>query len=130
MNTVDRTTIGSRKASAAAVRLSRWINEPPLPITELLSAHDVARLTRRPIWLLSGLALIGRFPRKHKYHGRKIGWCQADVLDWLARDLALAANPAPAPTQRRCQRRRPQQACLPLECRSSCTFSGKERRRK
>jgi hypothetical protein len=43
------------------VTLSRWINEPYPPLTELLSAHDVARLTRRPRWLLVGLELIGRF---------------------------------------------------------------------
>ena len=116
MHPVNTTTIDSRKASAVAIQLSRWVNEPPLPITELLSAHDVARLTRRPTWLLSGLALIGRFPKKHKYHGRKIGWCRTDVLDWLARDLTLAVDQAPE--RHRCRRRRPQQACLPLDCRN------------
>ncbi len=49
------------------ITLSRWINEPYPPLTELFSAHDVARLTRRPRWLLVGLELIGHFPRKARF---------------------------------------------------------------
>lgn len=75
-----------RAASAAPpdrVTLSKWVNERFPPWEQLLSAHDVARLTRRPKWVLLGLTLLGRFPRKHCFHGRRIGWLRADVLDWI-----------------------------------------------
>ncbi len=80
-------------AAPAPVRLSRWVNEPYPPITELLTAHDVARLTRRPRWMLWGLRLIGRFPRKARYRGRRVGWRRSDVLEWMARDLAFKHDP-------------------------------------
>ena len=57
----DSTQLGKADPKAAPARpivLSRWINEPYPPLTELLSAYDVARLTRRPRWLLVGLTLI------------------------------------------------------------------------
>jgi predicted DNA-binding transcriptional regulator AlpA len=95
------------------IRLSRWINEPYPPLTELLSAHDVARLTRRPRWLLVGLELIGRFPRKARFRGRALGWWRSDVLEWMARDLALARHQTTL--SRPCLRRQPRQPCLPLE---------------
>lgn len=107
------------KDATASVTLSRWVNERPLPITEILSAHDVARLTQRPIWLLAGMALIGRFPQKRKHRGRRVGWCRSDVLDWLSRDLSVVADRPPA--ARCCARRQSRQACLPLECSSACS---------
>ena len=71
------------------VSLSPYVNEPLPNWEELLSAHDVARLTRRPRWIVLSLALFGRFPRKHRYHGRNIGWLRSDVVNWLARDLRV-----------------------------------------
>jgi predicted DNA-binding transcriptional regulator AlpA len=76
-------------AARAPVRLSHWVNEPYPPITEHLSAHEVARLTRRPRCVLWALALIGRFPRKARYRARAFGWRRSDVLEWMARDLVL-----------------------------------------
>ena len=64
-----------------------------------MSAHDVARLTRRPRWVLASLVLLGRFPRKCRYHGRGIGWLRSDVLSWLTKDLRTTschAGPATA----------------------------------
>src|ERR1700733_1550169 len=71
------------------VSLSPFVNEPLPNWEELLSAHDVARLTRRPRWMVLSLALLGRFPRKHRYHGRNVGWLRSDVLTWLSRDLRV-----------------------------------------
>ncbi len=68
------------------VLLSRWVNEPFPPWDQILTAHEVARLARRPPWLVSGMAVIGRFPRKHRFRGRGIGWLRSDVLSWLAQD--------------------------------------------
>jgi integrase len=48
-------------ASPDRVTLSKWVNERFPPWEQLLSAHDVARLTRRPRWVLLGLMLLGRF---------------------------------------------------------------------
>jgi predicted DNA-binding transcriptional regulator AlpA len=98
---------------APRIVLSRWVNEPYPPLTELLSAHDVARLTRRPRWLIAGLVLIGRFPRKARFRGRAFGWWRADVLDWMAKDLALEHRHMTS--SRPSLRRQPRQTCLPLE---------------
>src|ERR1700733_509703 len=79
-----------RAPSAASLRnvtLSRWVNERFPAWEQRLSAHDVARLTRRPRWWLLSMAVLGQFPRKQRFHGRGIGWLRADVLDWMAKDI-------------------------------------------
>jgi predicted DNA-binding transcriptional regulator AlpA len=107
-------------AASHRVSLSPYVNEPFPNWEELLSAHDVARLTRRARWMLLSLALFGRFPRKSRFHGRGIGWLRSDVTHWLAKDLRTTpchANPA-AVTRSRVAR----QGVLPLEhCRSPHT---------
>jgi len=56
------------------VTLPPWVNESLPAFSDLLSAHDVARLTRRSRWALSGLMLLGLFPKRRRYQGRPIGW--------------------------------------------------------
>lgn len=113
-----------QKTRAMTVTISPWVNEP-LPNTHgILCSRDLARLTRRPRWVLCGLALIGKFPRKKRFRGRLVGWCRAEVLDWMSRDLAVETeNRERYNAPRRCARRHSRQACLPLECQcpSSCT---------
>lgn len=101
-----------------SLTISKWVNEPYPPLSELLSTHDVARLTRRPRWMLTGLCLIGRFPKKLKFRGREIGWRRSEILDWMSRDLAVVRDREFSP--RSCARKHPRQACLPLECATSC----------
>src|SRR5262245_6724647 len=45
--------------SASPVTLSPWVNEQRPPLNQLLSAHDVARLTRRHRLVVASLALCG-----------------------------------------------------------------------
>ena len=112
------TNLNSRlRLSCAHVALSRWVNEPLPAWQDLLSAHDVARLTRRPGWILCGLALVGRFPRKCQYRGRCIGWLRSDVLAWMTRELTIKES-APsiiARSYHRQERSSPQHR-LPLNC--------------
>lgn len=112
------------------VTLSRWVNEPLPPFHELLSAHDVARLTRRPKIIISGLVWLGRFPKRRRFRGRQIGWLRSDILDWLARDLVV--DNSLRLDRRHCSRRHPRQACLPFEyvepCIATRTLSGKKER--
>jgi hypothetical protein len=68
-------------AASHRVSLSPYVNEPLPNWEELLSARDVARL-----------ALLGRLPRKQRYHGRNIGWLRSDVLTWLSRDLRVVGG--------------------------------------
>lgn len=111
-----------------SIMISPWVNEPHPPLHKLLSSHDVARLTRRPSWLLTSLSLIGRFPRKAKFRGRAIGWRQSEVLAWLARHLNDAERTM---VPRVCARRRAQQACLRLTCAAPGTpRSGRSETRK
>ncbi len=121
----DRATTARRKVS---VTLSPWVNERCPPLQDILSAHDVARLTRRPRWLLCGLVLVGRFPRRQCYHGRALGWRRTEVLEWMARGLTVVPDERErlnAP--RRCARPHLPQACLPLECRGPCAHRRRAR---
>ena len=113
-----------QKTGAMTVTISRWVNEPLPNIHGILCSRDLARLTRRPRWMLCGLALMGKFPRKKRFRGRLVGWCRTEVLDWMSRDLVVEIeNLERLNGTRRCARRHPRQECLPLECQcpSSCT---------
>ena len=79
-------------ASSDRVTLSKWVNERFPPWEQLLSAHDVARLTRRPRWVLLGLMLLGRFPTRQCFHGRRIGWLRDDVLDWIGKGASFSVG--------------------------------------
>ena len=89
MSSID--SLPSSQAAATRtshnVVLSPFVNERFPAWEDLLSAHDVARLTRRPRWVLAGLVFFGHFPRKRRYRGHGIGWLRSDVLSWLAKDL-------------------------------------------
>src|SRR2546429_7477667 len=92
-----------RAASAAfpdRVTLSKWVNERFPPWEQLLTAHDVARLIRRPRWVLLSMMLLGRFPRKQCFHGRRIGWLRDDVLDWTGQGASFDEGRAPLLRQR------------------------------
>ncbi len=102
---------GPKAGSVQPIVVSRWVNEPYPPLTELLGAHDVARLTRRPRWLLVGLTLIGRFPKRARFRGRALGWWLSDVLEWMARDMRERHHRSPRPFWPG----KPWQTCLPLE---------------
>jgi|SRR5579863_872134 len=107
-------TVASRKD----VCLSRWVNERFPPWEQLLSAHDVARLTRRSKWVLLTLMAFGRFPRKRRFHGRDVGWHRKDVLEWMAKDLRVAeCSHAKTPLR---PARLARQICLPLACAREC----------
>ncbi len=97
---------GNATASGARVTLSPYVNELFPAWEELLSARDVARLTRRPHWMLMSLALLGRFPRKHRFRGRPVGWLRGDVLAWIAR-----VPTRPASCRALCAARRPRSPC-------------------
>lgn len=111
-----------RRASSGAtsnhVSLSKWVNERFPHWEQLLSARDVARLTRRPQWVLMSMMVLGRFPRKHRFHGRWIGWLRADVLDWMAKDLRMTSCHIGSISL--LQRRSARQMNLPLGCAAAC----------
>jgi predicted DNA-binding transcriptional regulator AlpA len=81
------------------VTLSPWVNEPLPPLSHLLTAHDVARLTRRPRWMLLGLAILGRFPRKRRYRGQRVGWLRSDIVEWVIIDLQPDIRHRASPVQ-------------------------------
>jgi predicted DNA-binding transcriptional regulator AlpA len=132
VNIISSTT-GAANAPIPSISISRWVNESLPPWNQLLTAHDVARLTRRHQLILRTLALVGRFPKQVRFHGRRIGWRRTEVLDWVSRGPALAAS-RPADTTCRCVRRHPRQGCLPLGCAALCratrttTMNAKDRR--
>src|SRR5258708_2136298 len=115
-------------ALAQSVTLSPWVNEHCPAWEQLLSTHDVARLTRRPRWVLAGLVVLRRFPQKRRYHGSGVGWLRSDVIHWLSKDLrATTCHSAPAQVLRP---RVARQTSLPFECTSAClTRRSRSRRR-
>jgi len=102
------------------VTLSPWVNERFPTWEQLLSAHDVARLTRRPRWWLLSMTALGQFPRKQRFHGRGIGWRRADVLNWMAKDSRTASGHRRGTTSL-LQRRSSCQMSLSLECTIACS---------
>jgi predicted DNA-binding transcriptional regulator AlpA len=111
-----------------AVSISRWVNEPYPNWDRILTAHDVARLVRRPPWILSTLAVVGQFPRKQQFRGKKIGWLKADILEWMARarrsPITTTSDKAYCP--RRCQANPPNRQTLALK-HPSCPALGGHR---
>jgi predicted DNA-binding transcriptional regulator AlpA len=93
----------------AGVSISKWVNEAYPPWDEILSAHDVARLTSRHRWVLSAMAALRRFPRKRKFHGRAVGWHRGDVVRWLANHHSRPTAP-----------RRPSTLPLPFSLPEGC----------
>jgi predicted DNA-binding transcriptional regulator AlpA len=77
---------------AGNLSISKWVNERFPPWTELLSAHEVARLTRRPKWALAALTLLGRLPKPERFHGRNVGWHRLDVQRWLDKTRETAVR--------------------------------------
>jgi predicted DNA-binding transcriptional regulator AlpA len=109
-----------------AVSISRWVNEPYPNWDRILTAHDVARLIRRPPWMLSTMAAVGQFPRKQQFRGKKIGWLRADILEWMARTgrSPIATTSVKAYSPRRRQANPPDQQTLPLKHPSSPALGG------
>jgi predicted DNA-binding transcriptional regulator AlpA len=95
------------------VTVSLWVNEQSLPWNEIVSAHEVARLTRRKRWVFIGLTWIGRFPKKKRYHGRAVGWLRSEILEWNSRNLRLDCAALPGGVARYSAKVQPQRS-LPL----------------
>jgi len=94
MSTTDSVsrTLATPAAPAARVLLSRRVNEHFPPLNLVLSAHDVARLTRRHRWVLYALTVLGRFPKQQRFRGHAIGWHQRDLANWLESKQELKAR--------------------------------------
>ena len=121
--TIEATAAASRpEKTHVAVTISPWVNEPLRDLQGILCSRDLARLTRRPRWVLCGLALAGKFPRRKRFRGRLVGWCRAEVMEWMTRELSIETEVRERLNgTHRCRRRNPRQGCLPLECGSRCT---------
>jgi predicted DNA-binding transcriptional regulator AlpA len=108
------------------VSISRWVNEPYPAWDRILTAHDVARLIRRPPWMLCSLAAVGQFPKKQRFLGKNIGWLKADILEWMARTSRFRV--ATTSEKNTCLRRRrsdsPGQQTLPLKFASAHALNG------
>ena len=116
------------------VTLSPRANEKLPSFQDLLSAHDVARLKRRPKLVLSALMLLGRFPKRQRFRGRQVGWPRSDVLEWMTRDLAPDDGVRIVErTARRCAKATPRQSCPPFDvdrlARHECPVPRPERAR-
>jgi predicted DNA-binding transcriptional regulator AlpA len=97
------------------VSISRWVNEPYPAWDQILTAHDVARLIRRPPWVFSSMAAVGQFPQRQRFRGKKVGWLKADVLEWMARTHPSRIARSSDKTIRRHKPVPSSQQSLPLE---------------
>ncbi len=93
---------------SVVVTLSKWVNERSPALTGILTAHDVARLAKRPRWALPALSLLGLLPEGIRFHGRRVGWNRKEIERWvLRRNVAdAAAHTKPSPRRPRCLCRR------------------------
>src|SRR6516162_9218008 len=82
MNT-EETGSASAEPNTLKVTLPWWVNDRPPALGDILTAYDLARLTRRPKWALTLLSLLGWLPRKQQFRGRRIGWSRSQVEQWL-----------------------------------------------
>lgn len=121
IGTLQSATIEQRPTPAGSITTSPWVNQPLPDLREILSSRDLARLTRRPPWVLSGLAFLGKFPRKRRFRDQWVGWSRAEVVDWLSRDLTITPSDARLNGSRRCAEAPGAQGSLPLECISPWT---------
>ncbi len=89
-----RRPLAEQASLAPRVAISPFLEERFPPLDQLLTAHDVARLVRRPRWHFCGLALIGRFPAKRRFRGRWVGWMRSDISKWMQKNLHVpSAHP-------------------------------------
>jgi predicted DNA-binding transcriptional regulator AlpA len=91
----DTSELGTNAPAVAPrsnIALSKWVNEKLPAWNEVLGAREVARLTRRPRWILAALAFVGRFPKPQRFHRRAIGWHRRDVQRWLLDAAGLLAS--------------------------------------
>jgi hypothetical protein len=113
----EATTATQASGGTGIVFISKWVNERFPPWDQVLTTHDVARLTRRHRWVLSALTFLGYFPKKQQFHGRKLGWGRHDVERWLER-----SRPSGVHVHRRSRREHglssatPLQMCLLCRC--------------
>jgi Prophage CP4-57 regulatory protein (AlpA) len=109
----DGTETGVR--APKRVLISRWVNEPYPAWDQILTAHDVARLIRRPPWVVRSLAAVGQFPQRQRFRGKKVGWLKVDILEWMARTNRRRVTSSSEKASRRCKPVSPRQQSLPLE---------------
>jgi predicted DNA-binding transcriptional regulator AlpA len=108
------------------VAISPFLEERFPPLNQLLTAHDVARLVRRPRWYFCGLALLGTFPAKRRFRGRWAGWIRSDVSQWMQKNLRVpSAHPVKANPAKVIARQRR----LPLGRTELCPSIRRQRRR-
>ena len=109
------------------VSISGFLEERFPPLDQLLTAHDVARLIRRPRWYFCGLALIGRFPAKRRFRGRWAGWMRSDVSQWMQKNLLVPGTHPPKTIRAKVIAR---QRRLPLGPTQWCPSIRRRRRRR
>jgi len=114
--------------SSREVRLPRCVDESFPDVHAILSGSEIARLTRRPRWLLFGMAVLGHFPKQRTHCGKSIGWHRADVLDWLTQHMATESDSPPTPHTGR--HPRASHAWLPPELASPCRMHHRSQRRR
>ena len=124
---VSEPPVTQRSGDPRTVLISKWVNETPPAWDQILTARDVARLTRRHRWILSTLVLIGRFPKEQRFRGRPVGWSRKDVDGWLARKQVRSARRRPRVLRPLKFWKAPCSAQLCLFCRSPHVFPGRGR---
>jgi hypothetical protein len=92
---IDRSGVSANvPVTRRQIRVSPWLNEPYPARDEYLTAHDVARLMRRPPWLLCSMAFLRGFPSKRRFRSLTIGWLKSDVVGWMHRRTHLRVTGA------------------------------------
>jgi predicted DNA-binding transcriptional regulator AlpA len=122
-----RRPLSDQASVAPGVVISPFLEERFPPLDQLLTAHDVARLVRRPRWHFCGLAFIGRFPAKRRFRGRWVGWMRSDISKWMQKNLHVPSAHPPKTNPSKVIAR---QGRLPLGRTEWCPAIRRRRRRR
>jgi prophage regulatory protein len=55
-------------------------------LDQILGTHDIEQITGKHRCTIYRWIQDKRFPRKHSFRGREIGWRRSDIEQWLAGD--------------------------------------------
>jgi prophage regulatory protein len=61
-------------------------NELPTSLDQILTTRKVVEIVGHHRSTLYRWMRVGDFPKKHSFHGRKVGWLRSEVEKWLSGD--------------------------------------------
>jgi hypothetical protein len=91
---VSRLKHCNRRQRADGVQASRWMHDRWPNWIAILSAQDLARLTRRAPWIASVLTLLGRCPNQQRLRTHPLADCSTPSGEGLENSCGRTSHPS------------------------------------